>query len=76
MNQENKHDIALMRYSVISPIISGLQENFPSLDAFYRHASTKGVAAPDGTLKHFSPSTIERWYRAYKRGGFDALVPE
>lgn len=76
MNQENKHDIALMRYSVISPIISGLQENFPSLDAFYRHASTKGVAAPDGTLKHFSPSTIERWYRTYKRGGFDALVPE
>lgn len=25
---------------------------------------------------NFSPSTIERWYRNYKNGGFDALIPE
>lgn len=76
MIQEKKHDIALMRYSVIAPIISGLQENYPSLDAFYRDASNKGVIAPDGELKHFSPATIERWYRNYKHGGFDTLIPE
>lgn len=34
MDQEKQHDIALMRYSVISPIISGLQENYSSLEAF------------------------------------------
>lgn len=76
MDQEKKHDIALMRYSVIAPIISGLQENYPSLDAFYRDASKKGVVSPDGSIKHFSPGTIERWYRIYRNGGFDALIPD
>ncbi|MDD3223082.1 MAG: helix-turn-helix domain-containing protein [Lachnospiraceae bacterium] len=75
MNQEKQHDIALMRYSVIAPVISGLQENYPSLEAFYRDASAKGTIASDGTLKHFAPATIERWYRNYRNGGFDALVP-
>ena len=76
MDQEKKHDIALMRYSVISPVISGLQENYSSLEAFYRDASSKGVMSPDGTLKHFSPATIKRWYNNYKNGGFDALIPD
>lgn len=76
MDQEKKHDIALMRYSVISPVISGLQENYSSLEAFYRDASSKGVMSPDGTLKHFAPATIKRWYNNYKNAGFDALIPD
>lgn len=60
MDQEKQHDIALMRYSVISPVLSGLPENYSSLEAFYRDASNKGTIAPDGTLKHFAPATIER----------------
>lgn len=75
MEQDKKHDIALMRYSVISPLITGLQEDFPSLDAFFRDASLKGVTAPDGSVKKYAPGTIEKWYRAYKQGGFDALLP-
>lgn len=75
MTQEKKHDIALMRYSIIAPIVTGLQEDYPSLDAFYRDASKRGVVSPDGSVKHFSPATIERWYRHYKKGGFDALIP-
>lgn len=75
MEQNKKHDIALMRYSVISPLITGLQEDFPSLDAFFRDASLKGVPAPDGSVRKYAPGTIEKWYRAYKQGGFDALLP-
>lgn len=75
MEQDKKHDIALMRYSVISPLITGLQEDFPSLDAFFRDASLKGVTAPDGSVRKYAPGTIEKWYRAYKQGGFDALLP-
>ncbi|MFQ6822827.1 MAG: hypothetical protein ACLRTZ_16250 [Agathobacter sp.] len=41
MDQEKQHDIALMRYSVISPVISGLPETYSSLEAFYRDASKK-----------------------------------
>ena len=44
MTQEKQHDIALMRYSVISPIINGLSEEYSSLDAFYRDAAKKGTA--------------------------------
>ena len=75
MTQEKKHDIALMRYSIIAPIVTGLKEDYPSLDAFYRDAGERGVVSPDGSVKHFSPATIERWYRHYKKGGFDALIP-
>ncbi len=75
MEQDKKHDIALMRYSIISPLITGLQEDYPSLDAFFRDASLKGVTAPDGSVRNYAPGTIEKWYRAYKQGGFDALLP-
>ena len=53
MTQEKKHDIALMRYSVISPIITGLSQDYDSLDAFYRDAS-KGQShqtAPSNTFQ-------------------------
>lgn len=75
MNQQKQHDIALMRYSVIAPLITGLSDDYPSLEAFYRDASAKGVIHPDGSLKHYAPGTIEKWYRNYKQDGFDALIP-
>lgn len=75
MNQQKQHDIALMRYSVIAPLITGLSDDYSSLEAFYRDASAKGVVHPDGSLKHYAPGTIEKWYRSYKQDGFDALIP-
>ena len=76
MNKDRQHDIALMRYTAIAPVISGLPEEYPSLKAFFRDVSAKGIHSPDGSLRHFSPDTIERWYLHYKHGGFDALVPK
>jgi len=75
MDQETKHDKALMRYSVIAPAILGLSDEYPTLTAFFRDASEKGVVTPDGKRKVYAPQTIERWYRDYKSGGFEALVP-
>jgi transposase InsO family protein len=75
MTKEQIHAVALMRYSVIAPLISGLQDNFSSHEAFFRDASTRGVIAPDGITKHYSPATIKKWYNHYNKGGFDALVP-
>lgn len=65
---------ALMRYS-IAPLITGLSDDYTSLEAFYRDAPAKGVVHPDGSLKHYAPGTIEKWYRNYKQEGFDALIP-
>lgn len=75
MEQDKKHEVALLRYSVIAPLITGMQEDYPSLSAFFRDASLKGITAPDGSVRKYAPDTIENWYRAYKSGGFDALVP-
>ena len=75
MTQEQSREIALMRYSIIAPLVSGLQDSFSTHEAFFRDASEKGVRAPDGSTKHFAPPTIKRWYNNYKRGGFDALIP-
>ena len=75
MEQERKQEIALMRYSAIAPLVTGLDDDHPSLQAFFRDASQKGVRAPDGSLRHYAPKTLEKWYRSYKRGGFEALLP-
>ena len=60
MKQDKKHDIALMRYSIISPLITGSQEDFTSLEAFFLHTSLKGVTAPDGSIRKYAPGTIEK----------------
>lgn len=75
MEQEKMQGIALMRYSAISPLITGLSEEFPSMNAFYRAVSAKGIQCPDGSIKHYAPATIAKWYDDYRKGGFDALLP-
>ena len=52
MDQEKKNAIALIRYSVIAPLITGLSDDYDSLTAFFNAASVKGVILPDGTIKH------------------------
>lgn len=75
MKQEKKQEIALMRYSALAPLITGTQDDFGSLSAFFRAACAKGIKAPDGSMKHYSPKTLEKWYLAYRKCGFDALIP-
>ena len=58
MELEKKQAIALMRYSAIAPLITGLSDDYDSLTAFFNNASIKGVLHPDGTVKHYEPGTI------------------
>ena len=64
-----------MRYSAIAPLITDTQDDFASLSAYFRAVSAKGIKAPDGSLRHYSPGTLEKWYLSYKKSGFDALIP-
>lgn len=75
MNQDKKQAIALMRYSAIAPLITGTTDDYGSMSAFFRAVSAKGIKAPDGSIRNYSPGTLEKWYLAYKKNGFDALVP-
>ena len=42
MTQDQSHAIALMRYAIIAPLVSGLSVQYDSKEAFFRDASTKG----------------------------------
>ena len=55
MEQEKKQAVALMRYLAIAPLITGTQEDYESLSAYFRTVSAKGIKAPDGSLRHYSP---------------------
>lgn len=76
MDQEKKHDIALMRYSAIAPVLNGPGDDYDSLSAYFREAAAKGILQKDGSVRHFADSTIEHWLSLYRKGGFDALIPE
>ena len=76
MKSEKQQEIALMRYGAIAPLVSGLDENYPSKTAFYTEISNKGIVGPDGRVHHYAPATIDKWYLDYQNHGFDALVPK
>lgn len=75
MDQNKRQAVALMRYSAIAPLIAGTQEDYGSLRAYYRDVSARGVKAPDGQTRHYSPATIQKWHLTYKKNGFDGLLP-
>lgn len=75
MTEDYKQQIALARYTVIAPCVTGLADNYSSLADFFAKAATKGFKHPDGTIHKVSVPTIERWYYKYQKGGFNALIP-
>ena len=75
MDYEKKQDVALLRYTAIAPVVTGLGDAYCSNNDYYREISEKGVTGPDGKVYHFHPDTLQRWYSAYKKQGFEALMP-
>jgi putative transposase len=67
-------DVALFRYSLIRPLAD------PVLTAAERGVLVRELArgvhvGPSGEPVRVSRSTVDRWVRAWRVGGFDALVP-
>ena len=75
MEQQKKHDIALMKYAAIAPVVSGLPAQYHSFSEYFREVSERGIPHPDGGLRHYAVSTIAKWYELYTKNGFDALQP-
>ncbi len=75
MTMDQKQAIGLFRYGVISPLETGTTA-CRSHNEFFRSASKLTYNGPDGKPTHVSPSTIEKWHRAYQKGGFEALLPQ
>lgn len=75
MDQNRKQQIALMRYSAIAPLINDTAGDYESRTSFFNTVSAKGIPDPSGQIRYYAPGTIERWYSAYNKNGFDALIP-
>lgn len=71
---ERARKIGLFRYQLIREVAD------PALSAKARGKQVRAIAAaehidPFGNRVRYSRDTLDRWIRAWRRGGFDALVP-
>lgn len=76
MDKSRQQSIALMRYSAIAPLISGVPDEYPSMSTYFRDLSEKGILHPSGQMRKYAPSTMKSWLLDYRKGGFDALIPK
>lgn len=76
MTLDQKQAVALFRYSVIAPLETGSCDQGISKNEFFRRASLKTYAGPDGKSQTISPHTIKKWHRYYLKDGFEGLMPK
>lgn len=75
MNEETRNRIALFRYGIISPLITGGEMSPAQRGKFFRDAQEKKYENWKGEYVSPSEDTLRRYYRSYMNGGFDALKP-
>ena len=74
MTEKEKEKVALFRYGILSPLITG---SYKGTDTeFYREAASKTYESIKGKEISFHSYTFFRWYKAYLKDGFDGLKPK
>lgn len=71
---ERRREIALFRYGVIADLVQ-LEPHHRGLYDRLKEKSEKDYTIPGSLRRRVAAETIRGWLRAYRRGGFDALVP-
>jgi putative transposase len=75
MDEDRRRETGLFRYTLIrdaaEPGLSKAQRG-----RLLRALADREHVGPDGRLVRVSRTTLGRWVRAYRQGGFDALVPQ
>jgi len=74
MKHDDKQAIALWRLGVLGPLASARLEH-GDRQRYFVEAAARTQERPDGTRVQLSRRTIEVWFYAYRRGGFQALFP-
>ena len=74
MRTKDKEELALFRFSIIAPILSGLGA-FSSKEDFFRTSAAR-KHTHKGKEYIFAPGTIKDWYHQYKKQGLDGLMPK
>lgn len=74
MDEEDQQAVALHRWAVIAEAANGRLS--PSeRGVLVRRIAAGGHTHPDGGQRRYSRGTIDRWIRAYRAGGLEALAP-
>ncbi|MCL6631793.1 MAG: helix-turn-helix domain-containing protein, partial [Alicyclobacillus herbarius] len=77
MDQKRAEEIAAFRYGAIAPIVSRQTPLSPGeLRTYLEHAAKQSYVIPGTTRTTLSVRTLERWIAAYRKGGYDALLPK
>lgn len=71
---ERRREIALFRYGVIAELVQ-LEPHQRGLYALLTKKAEQDYTIPGSLRRRVAAETIRGWLRAYRRGGFDALVP-
>jgi putative transposase len=74
MDHKEQEQIALHRWAVIAEAASG-KLTARERGALVRQLAARPHAHPDGSSRTYSRQTIDRWLRAWRVGGLDALKP-
>ncbi len=71
MMKNDANGMGMFRFGVISPLLS---ESDEPLRSRFERIAAEVRTLPNGTLRQFSPATIEDWYYDYRNYGFEGLV--
>ncbi len=75
MDEERRREIGVFRYALIRDAAdAGLSK--AERGRLVRAIADREHVGPDGRLVRVSRTTLGRWIRAYRHGGFEALVPQ
>jgi putative transposase len=74
MDHKLQEQIALHRWAVIAEAADG-KLTVRERGALVRQIAARSHAHPDGSARTYSRVTIDRWLRAWRAGGLDALKP-
>ena len=74
MDEKMRQEIALHRWAVIAEA-ANTRLTSSERGSVVRAIAARQHAHPDGTVRRYSRGTIDRWLRAWRAGGVDALRP-
>jgi len=74
MNDDKKRDVALFRLAVLGDLVHTELRRGALRRALEKKAREHWLLR-DGKTRRLAAKTIQSWLYAYKRGGFDALMP-
>lgn len=73
MNDKQREQVALLRYSLISPFLNG---QVSSSSEYLSEICSKTYDVPYYGQREFAPKTVMEWLRLYRKSGFDSLKPK